>query len=335
MNKILKLSNKELKQLIQNAALRLHISTAYIEKDIWICFILKYLFNDFKYKDRIVFKGGTCLSKVYKLINRFSEDIDIALDWTLMGYGKDEPYDHRSKRQQEMFNDRLNNDTQTFIREEMLPIIKNDLSKMLKGKKYKLYIDPKDGHTIRFEYPKNFTHNSITQYIRLEIGCIVEPIPSSKHQIDTYIAQVFPEEFSDDIKVVAMDSLRNFYEKLTILHKEANRINGNWPSRYSRHYYDVYKMIQTDLREKSFENLDLLASVIKFNNKFYTCNWDHIDQMLEGKMKLIPPTDGIQAFRENYLLTEHMLFGEIMTFDEILNSLAEYQEEFNNSIKNK
>ena len=71
MTQLLKISNEELELIIQNTANKLSLSKAIVEKDLWVCIILKYLFNDFKYKDSIIFKGGTSLSKVYKLINRF------------------------------------------------------------------------------------------------------------------------------------------------------------------------------------------------------------------------------------------------------------------------
>ena len=69
----------------------------------------------FKYRNAIVFKGGTSLSKVYKLIERFSEDIDIALDWKVLGYEKTEPYKDRSNTKQQEFNDKLNYDTKVFL----------------------------------------------------------------------------------------------------------------------------------------------------------------------------------------------------------------------------
>ena len=79
-SKLLQISSEELELVIQNTADKLNMSNAIVEKDLWVCIILKSLFKDFKYKDSIIFKGGTNLSKVYKLIKRFSEDIDLALD---------------------------------------------------------------------------------------------------------------------------------------------------------------------------------------------------------------------------------------------------------------
>lgn len=67
MNKYLSLS-EELQLIIHNTADKLNLSVAIVEKDLWVCILLDYLFKDFKYKDNIVFKGGTSLSKVYHLI---------------------------------------------------------------------------------------------------------------------------------------------------------------------------------------------------------------------------------------------------------------------------
>ena len=79
-SKLLQISSEELELVIQNTADKLNMSNAIVEKDLWVCIILKYSSKDFKYKDSIIFKGGTSLSKVYKLIERFSEDKDLALD---------------------------------------------------------------------------------------------------------------------------------------------------------------------------------------------------------------------------------------------------------------
>lgn len=83
MVKALELSDSEFKLVVRNTADKLNMSMAIVEKDFWVCILLRYLFSEFKYRDYIVFKGGTSLSKVYNLIERFSEDIDLALDWRL------------------------------------------------------------------------------------------------------------------------------------------------------------------------------------------------------------------------------------------------------------
>ena len=335
MSKLLELSSEELDLVIQNTADKLSMSKAIVEKDLWVCMILKYLFRDFKYKDTIVFKGGTSLSKVYKLIERFSEDIDLALDWKVLGYGSKEPYEERSNTKQLKFNDRLNDDTKVFLSDKIVPLLEEDFKEILRGKKYKFYIDEFDGQTICFDYPKNHKDSSILQVIRLEIGSLAERIPASNQKINTYIEEVYPEVFDENIKVVAVDSLRTFYEKITILHREANRVNGNYPTRYSRHFYDVYKILLTDIKAKSFDNLELLKAVIEFKKKFYTCNWAKYDEIVEGNLKLIPSDEALDIFSKDYDSMKNMLFGEKIPFDKIISSVKEYELELNEVLKNK
>lgn len=170
--------------------------------------------------------------------------------------------------------------------------------------------------------------------IRLEIGSIAEPIPANKQKIKTYIEEVYPEVFDENIEVVAVDSLRTFFEKITILHREANRVNGNYPTRYSRHFYDVYKMIKTDIRKKSFENIELLKTVIHFKKKFYASNWAKYDDIMNGKLTLIPSKAGLEVFSKDYDSMKNMLFGEKIAFDQIIDTLKEYEKELNDVIKN-
>lgn len=327
------LPNEELQLVINNTADKLNMSKAIVEKDLWVCIILKYLFTDFKYKNQIVFKGGTSLSKVYRLIERFSEDIDLALDWKVMGYGEKEPYEDRSNSGQIKFNNKLNEDTKIFLKEKFLPILKNDFEKLLNKKNFKFYIDTFDEQTICFDYPKFHNDDSIIQVIRLEVGSLAEPIPSIKKNIKTYIQEAYPKVFNENISVVAVDSLRTFYEKITILHREANRTNGNYPPRYSRHFYDVYKMIITDIRQESLENLNLLFSVIDFKKKFYSSNFAKYDEIKQGYLKLIPSDLGLKIFSKDYDSMKNMLFGEKIQFENIIKELKEYEKELNNVIK--
>ena len=95
------MSSTEREELFLVTARERALPEAVIEKDFWVCWTLDYLFHDSPWKDRLAFKGGTSLSKCFDLIHRFSEDIDLILDWRLVGCGKDEPWAERSKNQQD------------------------------------------------------------------------------------------------------------------------------------------------------------------------------------------------------------------------------------------
>ncbi len=333
MNKILKLTDEELEIAIKNTADKMGLSKAIVEKDLWVFVILQYLFTKFKFKDKIVFKGGTSLSKVYNLIERFSEDIDIALNWKVLGYEETEPWLDRSNTKQLKFNEKLNEDTAVFLRNEFLPVLQKDFKEILKNKAFSFEIDETDKNTICFAYPNNHKDNSILQVIRLEIGCLAEPVPASRQKIKSYIQEIYSDNLGEDIEVVAVSFLRTFFEKITILHREANRVNGNYPRRYSRHYYDVFRMIKTEIREMSLKNLGLLKAVINFKKKFYTCNWAKYEEILSGNLKLVPPQPGLDEFQKDYLQMQTMLFGKKVSFAEIIDEIQKYETEINTAIK--
>lgn len=251
-----------------------------------------------------------------------------------MGYSETEPWQERSNTQQLKFNDKLNADTNKFLESQFLPIMQKDFEVMLKNKKFRLYLDEHNENTICFYYPKNYQDSSILQVIKLEIGCLVEPIPSSRKKIKSYIEVVYPNNFAENTEVVAVDFLRTFFEKITILHREANRVNGNYPRRYSRHYYDVFRMIKTEIREMSFQNLELLKAVINFKKKFYTCNWAKYGEILSGNLKLVPPQPGLDEFQKDYLQMQIMLFGKKFHLPKLFKRFKNTKQKLTQKLKN-
>ena len=97
MKEVAKLQIKDRTELFQATAISMGMQPNVIEKDFWVCFTLDYLFHRCPWKDSITFKGGTSLSKAYNLISRFSEDIDLILDWRVLGYGILEPWERKSR----------------------------------------------------------------------------------------------------------------------------------------------------------------------------------------------------------------------------------------------
>jgi predicted nucleotidyltransferase component of viral defense system len=90
----------ERRDLFTETANTLRVHPAIVEKDFWVCWVLDYLFNESAWRDCLAFKGGTSLSKAYNAIERFSEDIDLVLDWRILGYTRDEPWTPESATQQ-------------------------------------------------------------------------------------------------------------------------------------------------------------------------------------------------------------------------------------------
>lgn len=331
MNNFLNLSTEDRKGIIINTSRKTRMSEAIVEKDFWICYMLDYLFNEFEFKNFICFKGGTSLSKIYNCIERFSEDIDLAIDWSIIGLAKEDAYLNRSNRQQEIYNENANVKTECYLKEVWLPIIEKDFSKKLK-EPFTIYIDSVDKQTICFEYPRYYSDESILHEIRLEIGVLAEPIPSNEMILKSYISECYPMAFNHIIKVKTVDVVRTFYEKVTILHRECNRTNEKYPKRYSRHFYDIYKMIKKDIGNKSLNQIDILRMVVIFKDKFYHCNWAKYEEIFEGKCKLIPNNEAIEIFAKDYEIMKNMFYGKYPSFDEIIQCLAEFENVLNDSI---
>lgn len=333
MEILLQANSSERALLFLDAANKNEAQSTVLEKDFWVSWTLQYLFNDFKYKDEMAFKGGTCLSKVYDVIERFSEDIDLALSWSLLGLTLEEAYQDRSNRQQDLFNKSINKKTAEILEQEWLPLMQKDFDERIKDE-FVLSIDPADPLTILFTYPRPFDNPGLLQNIRLEFGVLAEPIPSVLKKISPKIAQTYPDLFNQpEFEVRAVDAHRTFFEKVTTLHREANRINGNYPDRYSRHFYDVYQLIKKGIGEECLNMIDLLQMDIRFKSKFYPCNWAKYDEVLDGNCRLFCSKEGLEVFSRDYESMKIMIYGDCPSFEVIIESLREYEGKINESIK--
>jgi hypothetical protein len=271
MDKVAQFAVNQRRELFQETAARLGMSPAVVEKDFWVCWVLKQLFSEPGLKGRMVFKGGTTLSKVFGLIDRFSEDIDLVLDWQLLGYGTDltdphQEFDSISKR--DRFNKAINQKAAQYIAGTLI----HDLNRMVaRFPPVAAGVDVADPHTVNIFYPASFSENYLIPKVLLEIGPLASWAPSALHSIQPYAAQVFPTVFTEtSCQVVAISAERTFWEKATILHQQAHR-TGPMPSRYSRHYYDLYKVATSPVRNNAIADLKLLRDVVAFKRRFYPC----------------------------------------------------------------
>ncbi len=124
MRNTARLSDNDRLELFRNTAEKMGMNDSIVEKDFWVCFILDYLFHRSPWKDAVTFKGGTSLSKAFRLISRFSEDIDLILDWRVLGYGPNEPWEKRSNTKQDALNKEANARAEVFLAETFCPVIK-------------------------------------------------------------------------------------------------------------------------------------------------------------------------------------------------------------------
>ena len=334
MKRIANQSTAERTILFRNTAEKLDLPEAIIEKDFWVCWTLDYLFHDSPWKNQLAFKGGTSLSKCFDLIHRFSEDIDLILDWRLLGFAKDEPWAERSKNQQDKFNKAVNARTEIFLAEEFSPKLESDFHVLLNDD-FRISIDSADLQTVCFAYPRLFSEASILPIIRLEIGALAAWTPTQEATITPFAAEQYPQVFQQpNTSLRTVSPERTFWEKVTILHKEAFRTSGKIPSRYSRHYYDLWCMAQSSVKDAAFQDLDLLRQVVAVKDRFYPAGSAHYELAKPGTMRLMPPEDCLPALRVDYAHMKNMIFGEKPVFKEMLALLHLLEIEIN-SLSNR
>jgi hypothetical protein len=133
--------------------------------------MLDYLFTHSSVRSQLVFKGGTSLSKGYDLIRRMSEDIDIVIDWRLLGFGIEEPWDERSNKKHKAFIVDARSRAAGFLADTLLPQMLKDFNSIgVDGSS--LNVKDDDPQTILFSYPQAFSDDALLQEVRIEAGAM-------------------------------------------------------------------------------------------------------------------------------------------------------------------
>ena len=328
MYKVSQYSTKDRKELFQLTAGKLKMTEAMIEKDFWVCLVLGVIFEESYLCEHLIFKGGTSLSKVYGLIDRFSEDIDLVLNWNILGVTDEEAWAKRSITQQGKFNESIDQSAKEYISRSIQPELSNIIDK-LSRQDIVVSVDVVDRYVINLQYPAAFSNEYLLPQVKLEIGPRASRVPFEEATITSYAAQAYPELFiKPNAKVRAIQSKRTFWEKVTILHEIAHK-DGVKLLRKSRHYYDVYKMLKADGAKEALNDLNLLKDVGTFKDRFYHSAPARYDLAIPGSLKLVPSLSKLKELQEDYKKMEDMIFGEIPPFREIIDSLEKLQHEIN------
>ena len=325
MDNVVFLPPKERSRLIRETAEQMGLNPGAVEKDFWVVWVLSRLFSSDLLADKILFKGGTSLSKVFGLIRRFSEDIDLILDWNEVV--SEDPNIERSKKKQDQFNKAVPKQSRLYIEKIFLPEVMR-----LVGDVCTAEIEAGAPDVINIRYPSSFESDYLRPEIRLEIGPLALWVPNARYGIGSYVAEVFPGVFENPTSYVnAIKAERTFWEKATILHAEAFRPEHKpHLARYSRHYYDLAMMTRDEsTKSAALSDLELLHSVVVFKAKFYPASWASYDLAKPGTFKLLPPNHNFKSLSEDYKQMQVMFYGEVPVFDDLMETLQRLEDEIN------
>ncbi len=312
----------------------------FVEKDFWVCWILKQLFLLEGIGKHLTFKGGTSLSKVYNVIKRFSEDVDISIERDYLGYsGDNDPEKSSSNKEKKRRIAGLQQACQETIIKIIMPGLKNSIADVLHDiNTWNICLDPADSdqQTILFQYPSVFLNESSTYLrpvVKVELGARSDHWPVEQSQVISYVAQHVKNAMADQIVCVrVLSAERTFWEKATILHMLYHQPDDRvTPTRMSRHYYDTYKISKTSILERALNQSELLQRVAEHKNIFFSAAWAKYEEANFGTLRLAPKADRVKLLKEDYLQMSEMFFEKPPTFDQIINELKILEARINGS----
>ena len=342
MDKVAQLASSHRGDLfVEAAARRGNISAWVMEKDFWVCWILRILFDKSFTTPGLIFKGGTSLSKVYHIIHRFSEDIDLSIDRKGLGFDRDrEPMTANSRKQAVRLIAEMQEAAIDYIQTTLVPALTDRVVSALgipKDSAWSLEMDPADRQTILFRYPGGVYHQLgskeiyIEPAVRIELGCRGEFWPSEEQAIQCYAAETIPELFTKSTcQVHVLSVQRTFWEKATILHAEYHRpATSHTRPRLARHYYDMALLSQSQYCEQALKDLDLLAAVAQHKQVFFHSGWAQYASACPGTLHLSPVSQRIPELRQDYQAMREMFFGNPPGFADILTWIAALEKRIN------
>jgi Nucleotidyl transferase AbiEii toxin, Type IV TA system len=338
MNAFLSFSEGRRRTVCEQAQDTLGLPPATIEKDFWVCWTLKKLFDLPEWGTHLTFKGGTSLSKGWALIERFSEDIDIVIDRDALGFGGDmAPERAPSKKQTRKRLDALKEASQRCVNETLLPLLRKAISQEMPAElSWQLDSDPDDpdGQTLLLAYPTAFADQMayLRQVVKIELGARSDTEPTQKIDIHPYIADAFSDLLTQaHFSVRAVSPERTFWEKAMLLHEETFRPpEKKRQARMARHYYDLYRLIEAGIGRKASGDIELFNRISAHRQVYFRYTWVDYDTLRPGRLQLVPPDEQLDDWKSDYTVMKgEMFFGEPPAFDHLIQIVQEFQDAFN------
>src|SRR6266481_956061 len=298
---------------IDQAAIRRDVSPVVLEKDFWVCWLLGLLFGS-EFAGSLVFKGGTSLSKVFDVIERFSEDIDLSLSPEFLNL----PGAGTSRTQANKWMTKAEAACAQAVKTQIAPALEAAAETVLgklDGGWFEFLTDANtNSPVLLFHYPSSQPagFEYLKRAVKLEFGSLTDQQPVGRHPVRPWIADAIPAAFPDwRCEVVALEVERSFWEKATILHTEYHRPAEKLaPDRFSRHYADTAAMAKHPMASKAIGQHDLRNRVVEWKSQFFGSSWANYDQAKPGTFRLVPPEARQATLRRDYEAMRDMYLTE-------------------------
>ncbi len=335
-------ADAERRDLFLGAAVRLGTAVQNVEKDFWVCWTLDALFNGLPAGGpRLLFKGGTSLSKAFGLISRFSEDIDITVFRDDLGQGVEAAdLDGLSGKKRRARLDSIRDACQSYIAGPLTAQFNEVAATAIPGGRFRLETDPddKDGQTLLFWYPAVTAADGdyIRAAVKIEAGAKSALDPHIAATVTPYVAADLPDLDLAVRNVTTVQPERTFWDKVIILHglrqwydrRKELRHEGQ---RVSRHYYDIHRLAQAEGAQAWQADHGLATDCATHARLFFGSPDLGLDSATVGTFMLTPDAAMHDALGRDYAAMSGMIFGDIPPLDTVLASVKALQEAINTS----
>jgi predicted nucleotidyltransferase component of viral defense system len=326
----LKLPDERKTQLLNQAAVKTRFLAHAIEKDWWVTLALRAVFST-KWQNNLVFKGGTSLSKAWGLVERFSEDVDLALDRKVLGF----PETFVSNAQIR----KLRKKASEFIVSEFLCELEHTLIEMgISTDQFELSlqeteIEDKDPQVIELGYHSALEPDAyITDWVLIEIGARSLREPSSEREIKTILHDLFPGQSFGGAPffVPTVDPKRTFLEKAFLLHEEFQKPTEKIrTTRLSRHLYDLEKLMDTEHAVAALEDHHFYSAIVDHRQKFNAIRGIDYTLHSPSHINFIPPEVVMGQWQNDYAeMRRSMIYGKSIEFTELMARLLDLKQRF-------
>jgi hypothetical protein len=327
MNTVAILPADDRRALFTETGARMGLPPFHVEKDFWVCWVLAVFFNDAGVGPNLTFRGGTSLSKAWGIIERFSEDIDLAMSRTWLGDAKEPGEAGITSSEKERRLKALRDECREMIAKVLQPLLESAAATLVEPSR--IVVEPlekaRDPFCLYFEYPGTGLQPPAEYnkaFVKIELSGRADSWPMEERTIRPYVAAAFPQQTDDPLLTLSCVSpARTFWEKAALVH-EQNIRPGEQPlaPRQARHLYDLLRLWYANVCDADgFQNL--FDGVKAHRRTYFDYKWVDYESLTPNALVLTPPAERLSAWRADYQAMQAMFIDKPPTFEKILDEL--------------
>jgi len=330
-----KLNTEDRLTVLQQASAISAINNKALEKDIWVTIVLDAIFRT-KYAKHLHFKGGTSLSKAWKIIERFSEDIDLSIDRSFYGFSEELSYS-QIKKLKRISSEFISTDFKDELKKTMIEIgVPVNLFTIKATPIPETMKDTVDPQEIVIEYVSVLEPiEYLPDTIKVEVSARSIKEATQIRDINSIVDSLLPEIgiLGESFQVCTIEPQVTMLEKIFLLHEEFTKSKTDVRHlRMSRHLYDLYKLYESSYADIAIKDKSLYERIIAHRQHFIRQSGINYNNHSGETISFIPPSHILDAYKNDYeKMNLNMIYGQAPAFDKLIAKLNKLQSSFRNN----